>query len=115
MMREIVKINLENEMDLILANRRTMKLAELCGLSLTSQTALATAVSEIARFALPRQNTFLKLGISTSSPAGKQISAVVCNAFENGNNADAINFAKRLIPEVLITKENGCYDVQLNQ
>src|SRR5688500_15436254 len=113
MIKEIVKINLENEMDLILANRRTMKLAELCGLSLTSQTALATAVSEIARFALPNKKTFLKLGINSSSSTSRQISAVVCNAFENGHDAEAIKFAKRLIAEVLITKENGCYDVQL--
>jgi PAS domain S-box-containing protein len=113
-MKEIVKIELENEMDLILANRRTMKLAELCGLSLTAQTALATAVSEVARFALPNKKTFLKLGIN-STLATKQISAVICNAFEHGNGTEAINFAKRLIAEVLITKENGCYDVQLNQ
>ncbi len=42
-------MTLENEMDLILAHKRSMKLAELAGLSLPAQTSFATAVSEVAR------------------------------------------------------------------
>lgn len=48
-MHEIARVTLENEMDLILAHKRSMKLAELAGLSLASQTSFATAVSEVAR------------------------------------------------------------------
>ena len=48
-MQEIARITLENEMDLILAHKRTMRLAELAGLSLSAQTTFATAVSEISR------------------------------------------------------------------
>ncbi|MFD1141518.1 ATP-binding protein [Larkinella insperata] len=51
-MEEIAKVSLDNEMDLILAHKRTMKLAELAGLSLASQTTFATAVSEVARYAM---------------------------------------------------------------
>jgi hypothetical protein len=113
-MREIVKINLENEMDLILANRRTMKLAELCGLSLTVQTALATAVSEIARCALSKsKSTFLHLGILTLSPLKKQVSVVVCNTAESCANREAISYAKRLIDDVQAVKSNSFYDVHL--
>ena len=42
-------MTLENEMDLILAHKRSMKLAEITGLSLSAQTTFATAVSEVAR------------------------------------------------------------------
>jgi hypothetical protein len=48
-MHEITRVTLENEMDLILAYKRSMKLAELAGLSLPAQTSFATAVSEVAR------------------------------------------------------------------
>ena len=44
-MHELVRVRLENEMDLILAHKRSMKLAELAGLSLSAQTTFATAVS----------------------------------------------------------------------
>ncbi|RYF52810.1 MAG: sensor histidine kinase, partial [Cytophagaceae bacterium] len=46
-MEELVKVSLENEMDLILSHKRAMKLAELAGLSLASQTTFATAVAEV--------------------------------------------------------------------
>lgn len=48
-MQEIARVSIENEMDLILAHKRSMKLAELAGLSLSAQTTFATAVSEISR------------------------------------------------------------------
>jgi PAS domain S-box-containing protein len=48
-MHEIARVTLENEMDLILAHKRSMKLAELSGLSLSAQTTFATAVSEVSR------------------------------------------------------------------
>ena len=51
-MREIVCVKLENDMDLILAHKRAMKLCELSGFSLITQTTVATAISEIARCAI---------------------------------------------------------------
>jgi PAS domain S-box-containing protein len=115
-MKEIVKINLENEMDLILANKRTMKLAELCGLSLTTQTALATAVSEIARCAISGDDkSFLRLCINPVSATRKQITAVVCNTNEALGTLDAIRFAERLVTEVHVSKTSTSLDVHLNQ
>jgi len=48
-MHELARVTLENEMDLILAHKRSMRLAELSGLSLSAQTTFATAVSEVSR------------------------------------------------------------------
>ncbi|WP_246169025.1 ATP-binding protein [Rudanella paleaurantiibacter] len=56
-MEELAKVALDNEMDLILAHKRTMKLAELAGLSLATQTSFATAVSEVGRYALEAGST----------------------------------------------------------
>ena len=46
-MHEIAKVILENEMDLILVHRRSMKLAELAGLSLSAQTRSEEHTSEL--------------------------------------------------------------------
>ena len=51
-MEELIRVELENEMDLIVAHKRSMRLAELAGLSLAAQTTFATAVSEVARYAM---------------------------------------------------------------
>lgn len=115
-MIEIIKLNLETEMDLILANKQAMKLAELCGLSVTIQTGLATAVSEISRYALAlSRHSILKLGIVTLSPTKKQITAIVCNTVEACANPEALSFAKKLITHVDVIKNNLVYDIKLSQ
>ena len=48
-MTGIVAISLENEMDLILAYKKSIKTGELLGLSISTQTSFATAVSEVCR------------------------------------------------------------------
>ncbi len=115
-MREILKINLENEMDLILANKRTMKLAELCGLSLTVQTSLATAISEIARSALSKnQNAKLVLGI-TDVRGKNQLSAVITDTVKDVcKSAEALGLAKRLVNEVVIVSRGQLCDIHLSQ
>ncbi len=48
-MTQLLQVSVENEMDLTLAYRKSIKAAELVGLSLSTQTAFATAVSEVCR------------------------------------------------------------------
>lgn len=64
-MHELTRLSLENDMDIILAHRRSMKLGELAGLSLAAQTTFATAVSEICRYAIDfLQKPVLRLSIN---------------------------------------------------
>ncbi len=46
---EVTKLNIINEMDVVLAHRRAMQIAKFAGISLPEQTRFATAVSEICR------------------------------------------------------------------
>jgi signal transduction histidine kinase len=48
-MNEIVKIRLQNELDIVLAYKRAKQLAEYCGMNVSTQTKFATAISEICR------------------------------------------------------------------
>lgn len=64
-MHELTRLGLENDMDIILAHRRSMKLGELAGLSLAGQTTFATAVSEICRYGVDfLEHPVLRLGVS---------------------------------------------------
>jgi len=103
-MHEIVRVNLENEMDLILAHKRTMKLAELCGLSLPVQTTFATAVSEIARCAIDEgKEAYLLLAIEFLRGGRKEIQAIITDtsAFCT-EQAEHLKYARRLIDDVVL-------------
>ena len=52
MQKPIIEVSLDRELDLVLAYKKAMKLAEITGLNFTEQTKFATAVSEICRNAL---------------------------------------------------------------
>jgi len=50
--KAIIEISLERELDLVIAYKKAMQLAEISGLTFTDQTKFATAVSEVSRNAL---------------------------------------------------------------
>lgn len=116
-LKEIVKISLENEMDLILAHKRSMKMAELCGLSLSVQTYFATAVSEIARCAINNPDkSHLILGIDFQKNNKKELMACISNPTDVcGEKSEAVSYAKRLVKEVKIIRKPIGGEIQLYQ
>lgn len=52
MTTEIARLQIVNEMDIVLAHRRAMQIAKFAGINIAEQTRFATAVSEICRNAL---------------------------------------------------------------
>ena len=117
-MEEIVKIRLDNEMDLILAHKRTMKLAELCGLSISFQTTFATAVSEISRSAISSgKNSSLVLSINFLRLNKKEIVASVFDDIDLYKaNGESISYAKKLMGGLEgIKNENGIFEIRISQ
>ena len=100
-------------MDLVLAHKRSMKLAEIAGLSLSSQTTFATAVSEVARNTIDNgKNGCLTLGISDE----KKRSIVACIKDDNLNdprNKEGLNYAKRLVDKLNIFTEEDENSIEL--
>ncbi len=98
-------------MDLILVHKRSMKLAELVGLSLAAQTTFATAVSEVARLAVGNNShAVLKLGISIDNNKGWSIMALLQDPgpYHPGTFEKPLMHARRLVDELLIeTTEQG--------
>jgi PAS domain S-box-containing protein len=104
-MKEVVRVNLENEMDLILAHKRAMKLCELTGFSLMTQTSFATAVSEVARCAIEHgQHAVLVLGIDAVA-GRKMLNVVVKDQLDfTARATEACFYAKRLVDDIEIVK-----------
>jgi PAS domain S-box-containing protein len=104
-MKEIVSVNLENELDLILAHKRTMKLCEMTGSNLVNQTSMATAVSEIARCAIEHgESAILVLGIDTIKDK-KFIKAIVRDRNDfTLKNSEACSYADRLVENLEVIK-----------
>ncbi len=115
-MKPILTLHLENDMDLILAHKRVMKLSELSGLSLPLQTIFATAVSEVARVAIEKcERAQLTMRIMVVRGNKKQLQAVVSDekAFCT-LNSESITYARRLADDVRIEVENGQTQVILS-
>jgi PAS domain S-box-containing protein len=99
-MLEIARVTLQNEMDLILANKRAMVLAELAGFSIGAQTTFATAVSEVSRSAIERGNDgCLTLGVLDVKKRDKYLFAAIKESgprlIENENIAYAQKLADK--------------------
>lgn len=110
-MTEIISITLENEMDLVLAYKRSMRLGERIGLTLATQTAFATAVSEVARVVIEHTNAgVLQLGIHGTHPKFNLGAAIVFDReAELSQNHEGLFYAKKLIPEFSYkSSENNC-------
>jgi len=113
MIQDLVKVTLSNEMDLILAHKRSMKLAELAGLSLSAQTTFATAVSEVSRNAIDHgQNGYLILSI-TGEKRERYIVARVTDEAHNVPTSQGLEYAKRLVNKYSITTTGNETSVEL--
>ncbi len=106
-MNIITSIALENEMDLILAYKQAMRLADLVGLTLPSQTTFATAVSEVSRSAIHgKHGPCLTLCISDRNESVKFLTATLEDnrKFFSEGKDEGYTYAKRLVPIISSAK-----------
>lgn len=109
-MKKIIKINLDNEMDLILAHKRSMKIAEMCGMPSSFQTRFSTAVSEIARCSIAKgKDSVLVLCINSIKATQKEIVAIITDTVDlKSCNPEAFNYASKISGNI----EYSFYDNQ---
>jgi len=100
-MIKVVSISLENEMDLVLAHKRSMKVAERLGLTVATQTTFATAVSEIARTVIEHTDDgILDIGLDQNKTRYSLMATVTFDKDIRFTNADAgFYYAQKLVPE----------------
>ena len=96
-MKEIVSLRLDNEMDLMLAHKRAMKLCELTGMSIIPQTTIATAISEVARGAIEHGKQ-AELVLAIDQEANKKyLKAIVRDSVDFiAKSGEAMAYARKL-------------------
>jgi signal transduction histidine kinase len=124
MTTEIAKLQIVNEMDIVLAHRRAMQIAKFAGINIAEQTRFATAVSEICRNALEYCKegnivydiTMISKGkymiVATVSDCGsgiKGLKAILARDLQNyQGKGRGIVFSKKLVNTFKITSgQNG--------
>ncbi|UPK67041.1 sensor histidine kinase [Chitinophaga filiformis] len=116
-MQEITRITLETDMDLVLVHKRIMKLGELAGLSLASQTTFATAVSEVSRHVIEYgYNAVLILAVKTDVKEPEQyLIAKVLDG--NLNLTEKVNenlvYARRLVDSFSLERGDRGIEIML--
>jgi len=106
-MNEIAKVSLDNEMDLIIAHKRSMKLAELSGLSLSAQTSFATAVSEVARTTIENGKSGSLILSVDEGQFQKFIVACIRDQKENSHDFGGLEYAKRLVDKYSVSTNDS--------
>lgn len=108
-MNELTRVKLENEMDLIITHKRTMKLAEMTGLSLPAQTTFATAVSEVARMSLEtKKEGSLSLGVIHQKKERFIVAALTVKTSDHSKLPyTGLEYAKRLVANHTVTQQGS--------
>lgn len=99
-MMQIVQVALENEMDLTLAYKKSIKAAELVVLSLSTQTSFATAVSEVCREIIDKTHDGL-LSLQIQGDTDRHdLAAIITYRESEGMESlrEGLQYAKRLVP-----------------
>jgi len=113
MKTEITKLDIENEMDIVLAHRRAMQVSKFAGSNISEQTRFATAVSEICRNALefckggkiiysivPVRESFYDLEaiVSDCGPGIRDLEQILSrNLMQHTGKGRGIVFSKKLV------------------
>lgn len=113
-MHEIARVTLENEMDLILAHKRSMKLAEVAGLSLSAQTTFATAVSEVSRTTIETGKKGCLVLSVENEQRDKYIVACLINENEMDDRArEGLEYARKLVDRYNISTRGTQTSIEL--
>jgi signal transduction histidine kinase len=111
-MLEVLSINLDNELDLPLTHRKAATITKYIGLTLSTQTTFATAVSEVCRAVLEKTlNSVLSFRLRREDNRWF-LSARITTDSHFTDNSEELKYAKRLIP-VLEVKQEGAQTIIL--
>jgi hypothetical protein len=113
-MHELARVTLHNEMDLILAHKRSMKLAEIAGLSLPAQTTFATAVSEVSRSTILSGNKGCLILSVDNDNRDKYIVACLKDNISNTNwSSEGLAYARKLVSRINISTKGTESTIEL--
>lgn len=113
-MHELARVTLQNDMDLILAHKRSMKLAELAGLSLSAQTTFATAVSEVSRHTIESEKGgCLILSVEADSRDKYIVACLQDEQYSDAVPNEGLQYAKRLVNRYTVSANGKETSIEL--
>ncbi|QHS54040.1 HAMP domain-containing histidine kinase [Mucilaginibacter sp. 14171R-50] len=114
-MKEVVSMSLENDMDLVLAHKKSMQVADKLGLTIATQTTFATAVSEISRTVIEyTDNGALSIGLDQNKTRYALVAMVTFESDVAFNDAhEGFFYAQKLVPEFEVTVNSGVTAIQM--
>jgi signal transduction histidine kinase len=106
-MTEISRVSLENEMDIVVAQKRMVGVAQFFSLLLSTQTTIATAVTEISRVVIDRtDNGWLSIGMEKIG--NNKFSLTASISFPPDTDIrlseEGLKYAQLLVPEFQLEK-----------
>jgi len=114
---EITRLNLENEMDVIVAHKRSIRVGALLNLSISSQTTFTTAISECCREVIEITRGGLLIFRVTNEDDKYCLAALIrYKDAEGGNHASretGLDYAKKLVSQFNISFEDGLSIIEL--
>jgi signal transduction histidine kinase len=115
MMYEITRLNLENEMDLVLAHKRSIRLGETLHLSVSNQTTFTTAISECCRVVLEKADGGVLFVYIVEENDRYMLQATIrCNyPGLEAPGAGALDYAKKLVSYLEIYLEDALINIDL--
>lgn len=115
MIQEITRLNLENEMDLVLAHKRSIRLGQSLNLSISNQTTFTTAISECCREVIEKAGVGLLIIQVVREKERYSLEAIV-RYKDPGNHTSGrstIDYAKKLVSELRIFPDEEYTNIQL--
>ena len=99
-MLELITLTLENEMDLVLAQKKASKLSETLKLSLSTQATFVTAIAELCRVVIDFTDTgILSLGLTQQANRYSLSGIIQYEALPGAEiSEESFFYAKKLIP-----------------
>jgi signal transduction histidine kinase len=113
---EVTRLSLENEMDLVLGHKRSIRLGEMLSLSLSSQTAFTTAISECCREVIEKTGNGLLI-IQIAKESDKFFLIATIRYKDNGNHKPSrhnpLEYAKRLVSHFVMYTDEFLNNIEL--
>lgn len=115
---EVTRLSLENEMDLVLGHKRSIRLGEMLGLSLSSQTAFTTAISECCREVMEKTGSGLLI-VQISQEDNKSFLTATIRYKDPGagnhkpSRHNPLEYAKRLVSHFVMYTDDFLNNIEL--
>ena len=115
-MTEITRVSLENEMDIVVAHKRMVSVAQFFSLLVSTQTTVATALAEVCRVIIDKTDKAW-LAIFVQKDNGKySLSGQVTwpAGIEVREAEDGLRYAQLLVPDFRLQQKNGAPSITVS-